>query len=92
MATIVKLDGAWDFSFDAVDAGLIDQWYRKKPAQTKSLVMELERLTSMKNHRTRVALQTAIVIAQMKLYSPSSSFETATVVIVSSSSVANTAA
>jgi beta-galactosidase len=39
MATIVKLDGAWDFSFDAVDAGLIDQWYRKKPAQTKKATL-----------------------------------------------------
>ncbi len=37
MATIVKLDGSWEFSFDSVDAGLIDQWYRKKPATTKKV-------------------------------------------------------
>jgi beta-galactosidase len=37
MGSVVKLDGNWDFSFDAVDAGLIDQWYRKKPAQSKKV-------------------------------------------------------
>ncbi len=37
MGTIVKLDGNWDFCFDPVDAGLIDQWYRKKPAQLKKV-------------------------------------------------------
>ncbi len=37
MATIVKLDGTWEFSFDPVDAGLIDQWYRKKPASVKKV-------------------------------------------------------
>lgn len=37
MGSVVKLDGNWDFSFDPVDAGLIDQWYRKKPAQTKKV-------------------------------------------------------
>ncbi len=37
MGSIVKLDGNWDFSFDPVDTGLVDQWYRKKPAQTKKL-------------------------------------------------------
>jgi beta-galactosidase len=37
MGSIVKLDGQWDFSFDPVDTGLIDQWYRKKPAQTKKV-------------------------------------------------------
>lgn len=37
MATIVKLDGNWEFSFDPVDAGLIDQWYRKKPASAKKV-------------------------------------------------------
>ncbi len=37
MGTIVKLDGNWDFCFDSVDTGLIDQWYRRKPAQTKKV-------------------------------------------------------
>lgn len=37
MATIVKLDGTWEFAFDPVDAGLIDQWYRKKPASVKKV-------------------------------------------------------
>jgi len=37
MATIVKLDGTWDFCFDAVDAGLIDQWYRRKPGTAKKV-------------------------------------------------------
>ena len=37
MGSVVKLDGNWDFSFDPVDAGLIDQWYRKKPTQTKKV-------------------------------------------------------
>jgi hypothetical protein len=39
MATIMKLDGTWEFSFDAVDAGLIDQWYRKKPASVKKVTL-----------------------------------------------------
>ena len=47
--------------------------------------MELARLTSMKNATTRVPLITAMVIATTKLYSPNSSFETATVVIVRAS-------
>jgi len=50
---------------------------------TNSLVMEVARLTSMKNMTTRVPLITAMVIAAMKLYSLKSSFEMATVVIVS---------
>jgi beta-galactosidase len=37
MGSIVKLDGSWEFNFDPVDAGLIDQWYRRKPAQLKKV-------------------------------------------------------
>ena len=37
MGSVVKLDGNWEFSFDPVDTGLIDQWYRRKPAQTKKV-------------------------------------------------------
>ncbi len=37
MANILKLDENWDFCFDPVDAGLIDQWYRKKPLSVKKV-------------------------------------------------------
>jgi hypothetical protein len=37
MGNIVKLEGSWEFSFDPVDAGLIDQWYRKRPSQVKKV-------------------------------------------------------
>lgn len=37
MGSIVKLEGSWEFSFDSVDAGLIDQWYRRRPAQVKKV-------------------------------------------------------
>lgn len=37
MGNIVKLDGNWEFSFDPVDAGLIDQWYRRRPSQVKKV-------------------------------------------------------
>ncbi len=37
MANNVVFDDAWDFCFDPVDAGLIDQWYRHKPAETRSV-------------------------------------------------------
>src|SRR5688572_49019 len=39
MGSIVKLEGNWEFGFDPVDAGLIDQWYRKRPAQLKKVTL-----------------------------------------------------
>src|SRR5580704_2337610 len=64
---------------------------QKIPAPANSLVIELERRRSMKNQSTSEAFKTAMVIAQIKLYSPNSSFETATVVMVSAISPRNTA-
>jgi len=35
MANNVVFDDEWDFCFDPVDAGLIDQWYKHQPGDTK---------------------------------------------------------
>jgi hypothetical protein len=56
---------------------------QNSPATTKSRVSELSWRTCIKNHATKLPLITAMVIATTKLYSPNSTFETATVVIVS---------
>lgn len=37
MGSVVKLEGNWDFCFDPVDAGVIDQWFKKKPSQTAEI-------------------------------------------------------
>jgi beta-galactosidase len=37
MANNVVFDDGWEFCFDPVDAGLIDQWYRRKPAETRQV-------------------------------------------------------
>jgi hypothetical protein len=37
MAEIVRFEEDWEFCFDPVDAGLIDQWHRRKPQNLRKV-------------------------------------------------------